>query len=188
MTNLPKFVKRMLTPEIRDIYTKKLDEVSQLNTRDRMIYNDMIRVVICNEKCPCCGRICGVENNHEFHKCLYGHQMRGLNGSYIERGNNTKEASVVRCEQMAESDIIKYNGREYTWIEFKDYWKGKSHGGWLFDDANLHNNRNQVRFEKAWTVAGPLYCAKNKMTYVDFNNFEKQKAGKGKIQYIFAID
>jgi hypothetical protein len=72
--------------------------------------------------------------------------MRGLNGTYIERDNDIKEASVIRCEQMAESDLIKYNGTEYTWIAFKDYWKGKSHGGWHFDDANLLNNPNQVRF------------------------------------------
>jgi hypothetical protein len=47
---------------------------------------------------------------------------------------------------MAESDVIKYNGTEYTWVEFKEYWRSKKHGGWLFDDANVHNNANQLRF------------------------------------------
>jgi hypothetical protein len=72
--------------------------------------------------------------------------MRGLNGNYIERDNNVKEASVIRCEQMAEPDLIRYNGKEYSWVEFKKYWKEKSHGGWHFDDANLLNNSNKTRF------------------------------------------
>jgi hypothetical protein len=114
MTNLSKFVKKLLTSETRNLYTKELDDISKLSPKDRDSY--LIKGSICNQKCPCCGRICGVEKDHEFHKCIYGHQMRGLNGNYIERENNTKEASVVRCEQMAESDIIKYNGQEYTWI------------------------------------------------------------------------
>ena len=68
--------------------------------------------------------------------------MRGLNGSYIERENEVKQASVIRCQQMSQTDIIKYNGKEYTWIEFKEYWKNKNPGGWLFDDATLTNNSN----------------------------------------------
>ena len=51
--------------------------------------------------------------------------MRGLNGIYIRRLNNVKEASVVRCEDMGETDEMEYNGKKYTWFEFKEYWKGK---------------------------------------------------------------
>ncbi len=89
--------------------------------------------------------------------------MRGLNGTYIEREGNIKEASVIRCEQLGETDLIKYNGQFYTWIQFKDYWKSKKHGGWIYDDANISNNANKQRFEDAWATAGPIYCQKNKL-------------------------
>ena len=50
---------------------------------------------------------------------MYGHQMRGLNGTYIKRDNDIREASVVRCEQMTETDEMEYNGKKYSWCEFK---------------------------------------------------------------------
>jgi hypothetical protein len=61
--------------------------------------------------------------------------MRGLNGTHIEVGNGVKEASVVRCEAMGETDEMKYNGKKYTWFEFKEYWKAKEQGGWIYDDV-----------------------------------------------------
>ena len=115
LTNLIKFVKKLLTVEIRSKFSDEIEKVCQFNLKDRVNYNNVIKVIICNQKCPCCGRICGIENDHQYHKCLYGHQMRGLNGTYIPRKNG-KEASVVRCEQLSESDPMKYNGKEYTWI------------------------------------------------------------------------
>lgn len=32
---------------------------------------------------------------------------------------------------------MQYNGKKYTWTEFKAYWKDKVVGGWLFDDATI---------------------------------------------------
>ena len=85
---------------------------------------------------------------------------------------------------------MRYNGAQYTWLEFKEYWKGKKQGGWLFDDANLSNNSNQLRFEQAWTIAGPIYCAKNNIKYVPFNkaDLQKQEATSSPVHYIFALD
>ena len=97
----------------------------------------MIKVVVCPEKCPCCGRICGLENQHQHHKCVYGHQMRALNGCYYRKDNNVKEASVIRCESMAGNDMFEYNGTQMTWGEFINYWKAKAQGGWLYDDCPL---------------------------------------------------
>ena len=54
-----------------------------MTEKDKLSYIDMIKVVICNQMCPCCGRICGLENEHQYHQCIYGHQMRGLNKTYI---------------------------------------------------------------------------------------------------------
>ena len=45
--------------------------------------------------------------------------MRGLNGTHIRLPNDVKEASVVRCEAMGETDEMEYNGKKYTWFEFK---------------------------------------------------------------------
>lgn len=85
---------------------------------------------------------------------------------------------------------MKYNGKEYSWIEFKEYWKAKKPGGWLFDDANLTNNANQLRFENAWMIAGPVYCQNNNLVYVPFNKAEAQKmeGTSGPVHYIFALD
>jgi hypothetical protein len=85
---------------------------------------------------------------------------------------------------------MKYNGTEYSWIQFKEYWKNKKPGGWLFDDAKLTNNANQQRFEDAWTIAGPLYCQKNNLLFVSYNKAEAQKlsAASGPVHYIFALD
>lgn len=80
---------------------------------------------ICKAKCPCCGRICGKDDNHPYHQCVFGHQMRGFNGNYIQRKNNVKEASVIRCEQIKPTDPIKFNGIDYTWMSLKQYWKEK---------------------------------------------------------------
>ncbi len=41
---------------------------------------------------------------------------------------------------MAETDLIDYNGKHYTWIEFKQYWGAKTVGGWLFDDVRQNYN------------------------------------------------
>ena len=62
--------------------------------------------------------------------------MRALAGNYINKRDGKKEAFVVRCEQLKESDIMEYNGTKMTWTEFKDYWAKKPTGGWLYDDAN----------------------------------------------------
>ncbi len=70
---------------------------------------------------------------------------------------------------------MKYNGQQYSWVQFKDYWKAKKHGGWLFDDATLVNNSNKQRFEDAWTIAGPIYCKKEGLTYVNYNKADDQK-------------
>ena len=80
---MSKFVKKMLTPDIRNNFVKEIERISQMNEKDKVKFVGQIKVVVCNEKCPCCGRICGIENDHPHHKCLYGHQMQGLNGAYI---------------------------------------------------------------------------------------------------------
>ena len=83
LTNLIKFVKKLLTSEIRSKFQDEIYKISQLTAKDKQSFINNIRVIVCNQKCPCCGRICGIENEQQFHKCKHGHQMRGLNGTYI---------------------------------------------------------------------------------------------------------
>lgn len=60
MTNLPKFIKQILKPEIKNKILNDLEENSKPNDKDKTEFINLIKVVVCNEKCPCCGRICGI--------------------------------------------------------------------------------------------------------------------------------
>ena len=114
--------------------------------------------------------------------------MRALAGNYFERGNGEKEAFVVRCEQLKETDIMEYNGNKMTWTEFKKYWADKPTGGWLYDDANPnYSPENKKRIESAWLLAGPIFCQKNSIKYVDYNDAESQKYSSN-VHFIFALD
>ena len=42
---------------------------------------------------------------------------------------------------------MEYNGKNMTWKEFQEYWKGKEHGGWIYGDVDDTKNReNKKRF------------------------------------------
>ncbi len=64
---------------------------------------------------------------------------------------------------------MMYNGQQYSWVQFKEYWKAKMPGGWLFDDTKNLIDANKRRFEDAWTVAGPVYCKNEGLFYVNYN-------------------
>lgn len=69
-----------------------------------------------------------------------------------------------------------FNGHLMTWTQFKDFWKKKDVGGWLYDD--LKDNENyytKKKFKSAWRRAGPLYCEKKKIKYVDINYASQQQ-------------
>ena len=101
LTNFVKFVKKMISQPVRTNLIENINKQCKLNDKDKLEYIDKIKVVICDQQCPCCGRICGVENAHKHHKCIYGHQMRGLNGTHIVGADGSKQASVIRCEHLA---------------------------------------------------------------------------------------
>lgn len=85
---------------------------------------------------------------------------------------------------------MEYNGKKYTWVEFKQYWKAKTHGGWLYDDASQTKDAKKDLFEFAWQIAGKIYCQKYGLDYVDFNkaDYQKQQSQTQNIHYIFALD
>ena len=111
--------------------------------------------------------------------------MRALAGNYINKGGK-KEAFVARCEDLKPTDIMEYNGKNMTWTEFQEYWKDKPAGAWLYDDA-VDTPENKSRFENAWLLAGPDYCQKNGLEYVDYNQKHSQMLTGG-VHFIFALD
>ena len=44
---------------------------------------------------------------------------------------------------MKETDSMFFNGRRFTWTEFKDYWAKKGTGGWKFDDITQMSNEEK---------------------------------------------
>ena len=91
MTNIVKFAKWFSEEKYKTLFDEKIKELIELSDKkDKADYLELIAARICSEKCPCCGRICGLEKIHSHHKCVYGHQMRALNGSYFQRSNGRK--------------------------------------------------------------------------------------------------
>ena len=59
---------------------------------------------------------------------------------------------------------MEYNGKEYTWTQFKDYWANKPVGGWHYDDTiNKLNHEDKKHYEYIWEKAGPVYCRKHNL-------------------------
>lgn len=62
LKNLVKFLKRLLSAELSNKLKEEIDKINKLSEKDKVNYINRIRVVVCKEKCPCCGRICGKED------------------------------------------------------------------------------------------------------------------------------
>lgn len=137
-------------------------------------------------------RICGKSDNHKIHQCVFGHQVRGISGITIK--NN--EASIIRCEDVSDSAIIRYNGNDMTWLEFKEYYRDNKFNPWNFDDilktkTSLYKNK----FETVWNLIGEKICKelyeKEKINFVSCKdeNFKKQfNQAISQKNYLFMID
>ena len=89
---------------------------------------------------------------------------------------------------MKPTDIMEYNGQKMTWTKFQEYWRNKTPGGWLYDDANdEHYPENKTRFQNVWALAGPQYCKNHHLEYVDFNQRQSSMNVEG-VHFIFALD
>ena len=180
---------------INDLIPKIDIEFLSLSQTNRNDFISEIKIIICDEKCPCCNRLCGFsDNTHKAHKCLYGHQMRALGG--IKLSND--EASVSRCEDIRNTDIIKFNGNDMTWLNFKKYWSQNENNIWSFDDISQTRDNQKLndRFKIAWTLIGEKVCNDfhkgASMKYVAYNqeNIDNQINAYiiSPIHYIFLID
>lgn len=136
-------------------FSKKLEERSpesfmKFYEYDISTYEMACSMTICNEKCPTCERICGVqEENHREHSCLYGHQMEGMGGTHSIR---SKKAVVYRCEDSDDiSCTIHWNGIVYTWQNFKNKMKTDKIYCWSYDD--LESTKNDQNLKKKFKDA-----------------------------------
>ena len=60
MTNLPKFIERFLSEYFLKKLESRLKDIYLFTSEEKLNFVNKIRVVLCSEKCPCCGRICGL--------------------------------------------------------------------------------------------------------------------------------
>jgi hypothetical protein len=75
----------------------QIKDMLKMSPDDEKDFRSLVTVKICNQLCPGCQRICGVEEAHtNNHECRYGHQMRALGGVKLSNG----DASVIRCEDV----------------------------------------------------------------------------------------
>ena len=187
------FLKYLLDDIKNDIL--KNHEKFFFNDADIKEFQDDIKVIICKEKCPCCNRLCGYsDNTHKAHKCLFGHQMRAIGGMKL----TNDDASVCRCEDIRDTDIIKFNGNDITWLDFKKNCSTDQINSWNFDDIQQTRNDKKLkeRFTIAWNIIGKKVCNEMyegaNMKYVAYNqeNVDSQINKFNGIagHYIFVID
>lgn len=192
VTNVFLFLKD-LNGQVNQLITKAGD-LFELKDEDIKEFNDKINIFICKQKCPCCDRICGVEEpTHNYHQCIYGHQIRGIGGVMLEN----QDASVARCEDIEDIDKMQYNGQEMTWMEFKQKMKEQTNNPWIFDDVMYTRGNLSIkeRFKLAWTLIGKRICQErykdSKMKYVEYNQaiIDNQKVKQALPKnYIYMID
>ena len=126
----------------------------RIDDEDLMKYMEQIKVNLCDEKCPCCGRICGVfhDSKNIYHECKFGHQIQAFGGMKLKNGY----PSTKRCEELVENDEVIYNGDKISWGTFKK--KVKANQKWTFEDCENINLNKVKMFEKAWKIYGPTFC------------------------------
>jgi uncharacterized protein YegL len=130
------------------------------------------RAIGCYMTCPCCNHPCdadhfsfpnisiGSEGNK--HKCLLGHQFRGMNGYKMMK---TYQPSLRLCEELKDTNILIYKGVRITWAEFKKRFKG-----WDFETIHLSREQLQghrAKFEMIWRRVGKRLCDEFGMVYSD---------------------
>ena len=188
-----KFLNKLLI-SIKDILSSYERILLNISNDDLSEFLNDIKISICKEKCPSCQRLCGVnEDVHPVHKCIYGHQIRAIGGIMLENG----EASISRCEDISDTDKIKFLGDEKSWLDFKKYWSNHPNTKWSFEDIlkTRDDQKLKDRFRQAWHLIGEKFCSEYKqakMKYVAYNqeNVDQQIKAPNVVpnHYIFLID
>jgi len=174
ISNVMKFLKALIK-EMNSL----LEEIHNYEITDEDCHNikSSLSYSICKQRCPCCDRICGEDDAHYYHRCIYGHQIRAIGGIKLDDGS----ASVSRCEDMGPNDEILYNGVKKTWLDFKEEMRNHPNNPWVFDDIDkTKSNWHMAKmFKSVWSQVGKRICEerwkKYDMKYVESANLECQK-------------
>jgi hypothetical protein len=125
----------------------------------------------CVALCPYWKRVCDFNHDENTlighgenkHRCELGHQLRGMAGIYYEMNC---EASLLRCENLRDNDVVKFDGKQQLWKKFKE-----RHEEWLFADRDTQILENS-RHAATWDRIGKKLCDhyKNGMKFVTQNS------------------
>ena len=149
---------------------KLLDKDLGLSDASLQVEKYKVRVLGCQIKCPCCGRMCDVEHydatrseslnaqkvnpigsGTNKHRCRRGHQLRAMGGFKMAP---TNEPSFRICESMKDLDRIVYNGKNIYWKEFKDFFPK-----WSFEVDSLQDaSKWRTRLVFIWDKVGKELC------------------------------
>ncbi|CAF3840110.1 unnamed protein product [Adineta steineri] len=146
------------------------------------------RVRGCQERCPCCKRICDVDHysnstspvgqGENKHRCQSGHQIRAMGGIYYE---TTHEASLSRCEFIKDDDLVTTNNNKLrqTWKNFKN-----ANAHWNFDEDLEVCKALETPYGYIWERIGEQLCHHfaNGMKFVKRNSLQPVN------HYIFILD
>ncbi|CAD8195879.1 unnamed protein product [Paramecium octaurelia] len=121
----------------------KIEKFNVQNILD-CLQNDMIG---CEQSCPMCNRKCDSDdykNRNHIHKCLNGHQLRGMNRVLIN-----SYPSPYTCEEILDEAIIKIyeTNKVMLWREVK-----RIYNDWSFKDYQSQEqvDENKQKMIQIW--------------------------------------
>lgn len=163
----------------------------------------------CERSCPCCHRICDVDHTidkrtaagvgENLHCCQVGHQYRAFakvkSGTKNER-NGLHEASMKRCEQMQDRDVLSIANvtNRIRWAAYK-----LKHKDWnwdfAFQNGRVSSGNLSSNLPSIWRRIGQRWCDTHGMDYVLENrtparssNFYNTVAGQSVISNASSYD
>jgi energy-coupling factor transporter ATP-binding protein EcfA2 len=165
ISNLQVFVAKLET-ELRVITDLIAAERCAINILDdsNTLEGIKAKAIGCTEMCPCCKRCCDEDHSkhrsisvgqlENKHKCISGHQYRGMAGYALKKD---KLASLKVCGFVKDFEKVEFEGKYYKWKDFKDKFPL-----WQFevptqvDNAIIQNQQNWMA--KFWSYVGPSIC------------------------------
>ena len=147
------------------------------------------RVLGCQIKCPCCGRMCDIEHykvqtsigsEGNKHQCMRGHQFRAMIGFKMAKANMP---SFRICEFMKDDEKIVNFGQRITWKEYKE-----QHPTWLFEVESMQAAKDwRARCVLIWQRIGEKLCSHFGMTYTSLANDSQPKTADC-IHFVLVLD
>jgi len=146
VTNISVFLNEFIT-KLQANLIKKENFVVENHPNFNSLYETIFsQVKGCDQKCPCCDRICDRDHTLDGlkHGCDRGHQIRAISGI---KKLGTKIPSLKVCNEISpNSMIVDKSGVVYKWTDFK-----KHHSTWDFEEIENHKMINDIEtFRGIW--------------------------------------